>query len=263
MIDDSSDSIDVLLSADLDGETTPTEHERIENDPELRSRRDRLRGASELASQPPAPLSSATVDASIEGALSEQHPLAPPRQVAARRSRPRRTAGPAPWLVAAVVILLAGIGIGLVVTARPSSQRQKATSSAPTTVPGGHGKSADAELAPSASGGSPLPYIGDFATPAALRTRLAARIPAGQQSAATSRAPGLLTGQADRCSTVVEARDPRLVRSNRRAVVAASLAGQPVVVLEYAAKAVDSQRQTTRVMVVGSAACDERVDFQR
>ena len=72
----------------------------------------------------------------------------------------------------------------------------------------------------------------------------------------------LFTGDTRPCATVVEARDARLKPANRQAF-AASLAGQPVVVLEYRTQAVAGNRATTRIVALGAAACDERVNFER
>jgi len=69
MSDATNDSMDELLSADLDGETTPAEHDRIAADFELRSRQAELMSASGLAGQSPPPLDTATVDDSITRAL--------------------------------------------------------------------------------------------------------------------------------------------------------------------------------------------------
>ena len=55
----------------------------------------------------------------------------------------------------------------------------------------------------------------------------------------------------------------RLKRSNRQVADAASVVGEPVVVLEYRAPSVNGSGTTTRVIALGAAACDELVNFER
>lgn len=268
MTDEPDDPMDSLLSADLDGETTPAEHDRIEADAELRARRDELRLASDLVAEEPPPLNSVAVDEAVNRALGASAPVveSPLAQIAARRQH-RRPPRAVQWLVAAAIVLLAGTGLALIVTDRsPSRHVDTATRVVPTVHPSAESRSKSAAPSVNAGGlsGSTLRSIGTFATPAALRSALATRVPASRDAASSSAAPTpVLAGQADRCATVVEARDPRLIRSRRLSVVAASIAGKPVVVLEYRARAVDNTRQTTRVIAVGVAACNERLDFQR
>lgn len=264
MSDATNESMDALLSADLDGETTSAEHNRIAADPELRARQEELRSASGLAGRTPPPLDAAMVADSITRALSEL-PATDTGPLTVH-SRPSGSTGARArsvrWLVAAVVLLLAGTGIGLIVTAKSPSQRADTTTGGAarhaetTTVP--------ATSVPTAAGAARLAFLGDFASPESLRSALAAKVPSARSEALASRAPALFAGQADRCATVIEARNPELLRPNRQTVVAATIAGKPVVVLEYRTKAVKAgARQTTRVIALGRAACDERLDFER
>jgi len=264
MSDATNDSTDELLSADLDGETTPAEHDRIAADPERRSRQAELGSASRLAGQKPPALDTAMVDDSISRALdalptNDVGPLIHRREPGRRRSA---RSGPVPWLVAAAAVLLGAIGLRLIITAKPPSQRAaKSTAGAAhrsgtTTTP--------LSSAPEAASAAPLASLGDFASSAALRSALAARTPPARSTTSADRSPKLSAGQGDRCATVIEARNPQLLRSNRRAVVSATIAGESVLVLEYQARAVTgSARQTTRVIAMGAAACDERLDFER
>jgi len=265
MTDESDSSIDEMLSADLDGETTPAEHDRIEAQPELRSRRDELRAASEVAGQLPEPLAADAVDNAINRALDEVpgQGVTHPEQGNMVTLRRRSGVGPAPWLVAAAVILLAATGIGLIVTAKSPSR--KATRASGNSASHAESKSARSGAA-ARSTTAPRPalnFIGSFGSPAALRTALAAGRGAPNDRAASGAAPQLSSGQADRCATVIEARDPRLKRSNRQVADAASVAGEPVVVLEYRAPPVKGNGTTTRVIALGAAACDELVNFER
>lgn len=260
--DETDDSIDALLSADLDGETTAAEHDRIEADPVLLTRLAELRQASELAAQAPAPLDPAQIDAAINRATAGFRPVSavPPRRRAAFR-RPRSQPKAVPWLVAAAVVLLAGIGLGLILTDQSSSTRPEAATA--TTAPAAQDKAAALGSSARSASRTPLRFVGRFATPAALRSGLATKLPTTPGETSTSRVPQLFPGQADRCSTVLEARDPRLVRSNRRTVAAASIAEEPVLVLEYRTRVIGGTGQTTRVIAVGAVACNDRVDFQR
>lgn len=270
-------AIDDLLSADLDGETTPSEHDRIESDPELRARREELRRTVDLLSRPPTPLTAASADGLIARALAASDadglappvvPLAPPPRGAMSRPRWQQT----PLLVAAAIVVLMAIGVGLIVTATSShhntdtaaeprrstksqsADNRKAAGAAPKTTAANNPR----EVPPAASA---VGFIGRFSSPAALRLALRIKFPP-LLSPSSPGAPHVTRGQADRCAAVVEARDPGLTKPRVRSA-AALVGSQPVVVLEYRARALTSNRLTTRVIAVGVAACDERVNFER
>jgi hypothetical protein len=278
MTQEPDELLDELLSADLDGETSPQEHDRIESDPELRSRRDALRAAALIAAQPPSPLPPATVDRMVQRAIDEAHGEDRHSRASVRsfsssqsaRARWRQT----PALVAAVVVLLVAIGIGLIVTA-PSRQpsdtasrglaSQEANKSAGATgdqgSPTSTGSRSGASEGPTGTPNN-LGFLGSFTSSTALRSALEAKLPSIQPVPAPA-GFHVSAGQADRCSAVIEAREPTLTRPNRLTTVAASLGGEPLVVLEYRARAVTSARTTTRVVALGAAACDEVLNFER
>ena len=104
--------------------------------------------------------------------------------------------------------------------------------------------------------------LGAFRSSTALREALRVAIPSAPPGPSRS-AADLTQAQIDRCAAVIEARDPGLVRTNRRRTVVATIRGEPVLVLEYQAMAVRTGRPTTRVVAVGVAACDDRLDFER
>lgn len=110
------------LSAVLDGEATPDVVARVQADPQARARLDAFRAvATSIGRAPVDPLAPSTVDDLVARALAEASspaaatyppptgdpvvtPLAPPR---GDRSAPR-------WLVAAAIVALVAIGLGLV-----------------------------------------------------------------------------------------------------------------------------------------------------
>jgi hypothetical protein len=273
--------LDDLLSADLDGETTPAEHARIESDERLRSRREELRSASKLAGHPPPPLATAEADRIIgraadafgtdvdDAADPSTSPLPSPTPLS--RPRPRQTR----WLVAAAIVLLAAIGIGLIATDR-SPDRQSNTASRAA-----EGRTESKSATPRSETGAPssttarskslqtgtpdssptIGFLGRFASPGALRSALQTRGPTAVPEPAPE--ARITVGQADRCATVIEAKDPGLKRSNRRSAVAAFLGAEPVLVFEYRTRAISGNRTTTRVVATGVAACDERLNFER
>ncbi|MDQ6695960.1 MAG: hypothetical protein M3Z46_00695 [Actinomycetota bacterium] len=262
----SNDSIDALLSADLDGEASRVDHDRIVADPTLQSRQEELRSASRLAGEAPGPLPSAQVEDAINRALDEAAAAEIDEPAPGRTSRHRAQQGGVPWLVAAAVVLLAAIGLGLIITDKSPSRRAQSTSGA---MDGRRKEAAPLSSTappstPSAAGSTRLGFLGDYASAASLRSELTATVPPARRNGSRSPAPPLSSGQADRCATVVEARNPQLSRSNRLTVVSATIAGAPVLVLEYRAASVrGGAHRTTRVIALGAAACDERIDFER
>ena len=273
-------AIDELLSADIDGASSHDEHARIEADPALRARREELRAVASLVERRPPVLPPAQVDALISRVFDEVDipeasqqtaqevpPSAPLISLAGRHRR-------MPPLVAAAVILLAGLGVILVVTDRSprsgttASKQLDKSKAGDKSVPSHGGRSgADTteskSFSPSLKSSAVLSFIGDYSSTTALRSALRTRsVPQSATSDSGGRSQ-VSAGQADRCATVVEARDPRLTRSNRRSIVTASVAGQRVLVLEYRARAVQGSRITTRVLALGVAACDEQLNFQR
>ena len=251
MTDHLDPSLDELLSADLDGETTAEEHDRIEADPDLRARRDELQTASHAVKAPPAPLTASRVDTAVSRALGQSS------NVQTLRPPVRRT--PPAWLVAAVVVLLGAIGIGLIISA-PSS-RHADTAEEPDHHPRREQLGERSQCDRHSPRTHPRLHR-RFRVAGRVSDAFSAALPNAFRAPGALRAPDLSSGQATRCATVVEARDSRLKPANRRAF-AASVAGEPVVVLVYRTQAVAGTRATTRIVAVGAAACDVLVNFEQ
>lgn len=290
MTDDPDDpgSRDELLSADLDGETSPSERARIEADPALRERRQELSYAADSLRRQPEPLPPAAVDALVARALDAVDtgplegsqsasipppppaPLFPPLPVPVPLSRPRRISS---LLVAAAIVALVAIGVGVIVTTRSPNKdtntavrKSERSAEAPRAgapragAPTGDG--GRPTTAPSGADAPTVRFIGRYSTPSELRSASKVQLPPARPAPGPKRVR-ISSAQADRCAAVLEARDPRLRRSNRRTPVAAAIGGDPVVVFEYRTRSVDGTRLTSRVIAVGVAACDERLNFER
>lgn len=284
MTDDPHDSgsDDELLSADIDGETSPSEHARIEADPGLVARRRELRAAADVAGRPPDPLPAGAVDALVARALDTlgAAPLAPP----VATSIPPPPTGPpvapppppiplvrtrriTPLLVAAAVVAVVAIGVGVIVaTKSPTKETNTAVRRSDRSA------AAPKAVSPTGGGGPPttaqdsregpfLGFIGRFSSAAALRTASKIGLPPETHTGASG--VRISAGQADRCAGVLEARDPRLRPSGRRTPLSATIAADPVIVYEYEVRSITGDRPTTRVVAVGVAACDERLNFER
>lgn len=150
-----------LVSAVLDGEATAAEVARVEADPELRSRLERLRTVAEhvsAADSPPPGLA----DRAIDGALAHLeiptiHPSAPPvDELSARRAASARRF--APLLAAAAAIVV--VAVGAIAIANLDSDTQDTASAGLETA----GQSADAPNAEeSERGGSDASSAADAA----------------------------------------------------------------------------------------------------
>ncbi|MCB0964924.1 MAG: hypothetical protein KDA98_16730, partial [Acidimicrobiales bacterium] len=222
MNDDPTPLTDEELSAAVDGEADAALLARIEADPTARARRDELRAAADqVAALPPVELGAADVDRLIATALdAPTAPAAPARAVA-------RTT----WLVAAAVIVLVAIGLGLVLSGRDagddvassdgieSSQATEAFDAVGGSTEDG---AATAELAPDAAdseapastttapGGdeasAALVDLGTFASGAELREALASSFPATANTTRTDSTAGALPAPAavDHCATQLQ-----------------------------------------------------------
>ncbi len=149
MTDPTSDPTpDEELSALLDGEAAPGIAARVANDPSLAHRLGRLREASRLLGEPPAPLSASTVDDLVAQALGaadstdHQADLSEPTHPASANGSegalvaplaPRRGPSSTPrWLVAAVIAVLVGTGLTLVWTGRDGNTDAQLAGGTPT-----------------------------------------------------------------------------------------------------------------------------------
>ena len=289
------------LSAYLDGEADEGLAARIETDATAQARLAQLRAASTaLTDEPVTPLAPGVVDDLIATALAaadaspangstdaEVHPLAPPQP--ARRGVPS-------WLVAAVVVVLMGVGLALVWSgthSKTSSTSDLATSatteksaeskaaadsdaatggdasaSAATPDASGSAHSGSATtIAPSASvtADTAVIQLGSFPTAAALRTALARAFPTEPNAAK----PSVTTAALNRCSGLLQQVLP--VAGGPVHVGVATVAGKTVAVYEFvgAPDATSAEgsttvpRATTLTVAVHPAACDRVLAFQR
>jgi len=287
MTDDHTPTTDELASADLDGEVTPDEHARVESDPLLRARREELRSASAALTTPVPPLDPSVLDEVVRRAMDEADvadagaaaltTTGPVRSLPERRAR----RGPPPFLVAAAVVALVAIGLAVVLSSRSRTQSSLAgkatagdTGDKSASAGGSAAERRAVPAAPDATGGptgeAPSAALdrdlGEFASADALREALRARFPAPAPVAGqgtTRPATSFSQTQVDRCTGVIEARDERLRQKDRLHVAPATIRGEPVLVLEYRTTAVVGKGPTTRVVAVGIAACEDRINFER
>ena len=305
---------DLQLSDALDGDAGPDVAARLAADPAARARLDQLRAARDLvAAGEVAPLPGATVDRLVAAALDSldatdatdtdpvatghghgddggygdgkgegdgTHPIVAP-------GPSRRTGSVPPWLVAAVVLLLLGIGLTLVYTGRDDGTdvafdtvgSSIADGSAATDA----GRSTDEETAALESGDAPdvagtavdapsttgapqagttsapvLVPLGSFPDPDALRVHLRDGFPEATPDAAPAtetdvdaafRCLGKIDGMFNTGSEPVH-------------VGLATVADEPTVVYELPYRT-DDGRDTTLVVAVGELTCIPSLSFQR
>jgi len=292
------------LSAYLDGEVTDDLAARIEADDQAQDRLAQLRVAAvSLGARPVTPLAPSVVDDLIANALAaadavppanqgdeaeaeeaaDVHPLAPPRTTG--RGTPR-------WLVAAVIVVLMGIGLGFVwsgthsdtskpsdlatsaETAKPSESKSAADSdataggdaSASAAVPphGGTGTAGSASI-PSVTDQTTVIDLGTFANAAALRTALATAFP----TQPVGSKPLVTVAALDRCAGLLQQVLP--VAGAPTHVGVATVAGKTVAVYEFVGTTdATTSKSTTTVpaattltVAVHPSACDQVIAFQR
>lgn len=215
------------LSAYLDDEVSPEVRARIEGDPKARERAQVLgRARDALRVAPVAPLSDDVVDSMIGRAIQEldspdDAPVAPPASIQQRRRG--RTSQSATWMVAASVVALVAIGIGLIwsgVESTETTDTADVAADAPTDTEGQaarqspeaveEGATADAifEERPAASlEPAQVVDLGSHDSDAALRRSLAGGfapdadpVPADEVATEAALAPTPITvGQLDSC----------------------------------------------------------------
>lgn len=308
---------DLQLSDALDGDAGPDVAARLAGDPAARARLDQLRAARDLvAAGEVAPLPDATVDRLVAAALDpldaptaiDTDPVATGQGDAGHGDGqgegegdseadgtvpivapgPSRRSGTVPpWLVAAVVLLLLGIGLTLVYTGRDDGTdvafdtvgSSIADGSAATDA----GRSTDEETAALESGDAPdvagtavdapsttgapqagttsapvLVPLGSFPDPDALRVHLRDGFPEATPDAAPAtetdvdaafRCLGKIDGMFNTGSEPVH-------------VGLATVADEPTVVYELPYRT-DDGRDTTLVVAVGELTCIPSLSFQR
>lgn len=296
MNDPSLPLTDDELSAHLDGEGGPDLAARIADDPVATARLEALRaaaGAVRGATVPP--LRADVVDDLLAGALAASGsaadgPSDPAEHVVAPLAGRRRTGQP--WLVAAVVLVLMAVGLGLVWSGTRGGGTDDTASSAgiaerqldeSTTESAADGDSSAAEGGDAAGGSaSPttaaaepglgsdgeaaaLPDLGPFETPEALRTSLADAFP----DAAPTTDATITTSSVDRCAGLL--REVLPVEGDPTHVGVARVGTETVLVYEFTATAdpgststtVAGAPATTLTTAVRPAACDPLFVFQR
>lgn len=159
------------LCAVLDGEAPDELVERVRADAAAQHRLDQLRTASlHLRGAVPPPLDADTVDDLIARALADV-PSSGPGSLATLQSGRRPSSAPR-WLVAAIVVVLAAIGLGLVWSGtRPTGRGPVASS--PTGAPDAAlDDGADAERRSLVAQLGPLAELGSHPDIASLRSEL-------------------------------------------------------------------------------------------
>lgn len=293
------------LSAVLDGEAGPEVVARVQADPAARARVDAFRAAGDALRQAPVdPLDAATVDHLIAGALASADgagtadgaatadhdrgtdavvtPLAPRRN---NRGAPR-------WLVAAAIIALVAVGLGLVWSgvsndgdsnlAQQTADQSGDSSEESDSGAGGGGDSGGAAIEPEApdtegtggEGPQAVPTttgesasedtipdvvdLGGFASFDALRTALRTTFPA---SATARENDGPSQEQIDRCDT--QMRQVFEIADGPVNTGIATVADQEVIVFEYDRPSFADGRPTTFVTAVTPDACTAELSFER
>lgn len=294
------------LSALLDGQAEPSVLDRLARDPAARARRDALAAAaSAVASEPIAPLEGPQVDALVARALAEgQAPAAeagPPAPADAPESHaapviPLAPPGgrrlPPTWLVAAAVVALVAIGLGLVWSGRTvqngnedlaqtkaDAQLEQAAEEDSTTlsVEGGPATAEDgeaptgdhssesgpAESAPELPSierrlGAPA-YLGAFATVEDLRAVVATGLPATDEPLGDLELPTDAAFQrcAEQMRVQFSIEDP--ATAYRLTVVDDVVS----MVFEFDAATFDDGDQATVVTAVRADTCDPYFTIQR
>lgn len=268
------------LSLVLDGQADPDLEARVAASPDAQARLEELRAAATAVSTAAVPpLDDATIDGLITTALDA--PVAPTRSSA---GRPRR---PAPWLVAAVVIVLMALGLTLVWAGRGSQDDQASAkfdsvgasisvgdqeaSGEPRSsfsggtaadteqaAAGGHG--ADTTIASSASE-TPLSltYLGAFDSGDLLRAATASSLTGAPSTAEAPEAPS--DASVDRCAEQLQVTLSLKAGPSRAGY--STVDDKDVLVYEFPATSAVDGTDTTLVAAVGVAACDEVVIFER
>lgn len=263
------------LSATIDGQADEAIEAAVAADPAATARRDELAAAASALRALPAPeLHQATIDDLVTTALDA--PVAP--------ARPARGRGPSPWLVAAVLVVLVAVGLGLIWNGTHGSSDSSATKfntvgasinaeSSKSASDSAAGSSASGSLAdgaattlaptttvpptagPTSAGATDL---GTYPSADALRSALATGW-ADTSGSATSPAP---TAEAlDRCDQQLKVTLSLPAGSQHRGY--ATVAGKPVLVYEFASTSFKDGSPTTLVAAVGPEACNQVIIFER
>lgn len=295
------------LSALLDGQAEPSVLDRLARDPAARARRDALAAAaSAVASEPIAGLEGPQVDALVARALAEaEAPGAPPAPTSdpadapvapvVPLAPPRGRRLPPTWLVAAAIVALVAIGLGLVWSGRTveggKEDQAQSTTLADADQEGGATLGAEAEPGATSSAGEgedsatpaedqasesgpaePAPeipsierrlgaprYLGAFATVEDLRTAVATGLPTADEPLGDLEVPTDAAFQrcAEQMRVQFSIEDP--ATAYRLAVVD----GVVSMVYEFDAATFDDGEPAIVVTAVRADTCDPYFTIQR
>lgn len=295
------------LSAVLDGEADVETIERVQADPAARARLEAFRVASHgLGARTVTPLPAHTVDQLIGRALAEAEApsastgppssarVADPDEVVTPLAPPRRKGARVPsWLVAAAVVVLVAIGLGLVwagtqrngdddlasssvQTSAPTQERSNEDRAAEDGAASGGNDSSQGE-APGAAlpgsdptsvpganadpsfGGLPLVDLGRAPNLAALREAVAEGFPAGAPTVTDSDRPS--PEAVTRCGNLMM--QIFELEQAPRAVGLAQVGSQTLLVYNFEAPSVRDGRPTTFVTANDLDSCDAAFTFER
>ncbi|MEO6987225.1 MAG: hypothetical protein ABI239_01100 [Aquihabitans sp.] len=283
------------LSAALDGMAEPDVEARIQADPSARARLDALRAASETIGRGSAPtLDANTVDALIaqaievgnspaeDGEPSSAPQVSPDGVVTPLAPRRRSGTGTQRWLVAAVIVVLMAIGLGLVYsgtrspqneTAAVSTQNERAASSSDTAEPAADG--ADAAMPDhfdtEASGAAPeadasdqepaaLDQLGSFDDIRSLRSELRDGFPPDSAPVVGDRPSNI---SVDRCNNFIQTVLGNMSPAPEpEALGYVSVDGDPYLVYEYSIT--DSSTSGSKLITAANPdSCDLLFNFVR
>ncbi|MBX3314631.1 MAG: hypothetical protein KF906_09960 [Actinobacteria bacterium] len=273
------------LSAFLDGEVDAQVVQRIQSDPAALARSRELDAARRaVADEPVDPLDASVVDALVARAIAAADEPAGTTEatdaevtpIVAPVSPTRRRTGPPVWAVAAVVVALVAIGLGLVLTGQDSGTSNDATLAGPAATTasdadstdgaasGGtsaDGASASDSLSPEAAETEPLVDLGEFATKDDLRTSLRDGVPTTGDPVDAADAP--TTAAVERCGTqltVLLQGEGIGTEPDRKAY--AVVDGDPKLVYEFDLTE-PTDEATSLISVVDPIACDPLITFLR
>lgn len=292
---------DELVSAVLDGVATPAEVDQVVGDPALQARLAEFRAVRDAVARAAPPLSPSIVDEMVEEALDafgavddasepsstwaatlptwsdHRGPGGALRGSAAGGSAPRRSRRRRlpPLAIAAALVVLAGVGLFLALTARNNSHSSRtahadSTRSAADGARNGGSKDSARDAAqarPSAGAPSTLPpgppapgafSLGSFPDQTTMAKALSQLDPQTLKSAPETRpAPGgyvPTAAELGRCDVVMRGNLDRAL-TDRLGVAGAILDGRQVIVASYRAPASATKPDGVEIVVADATSC--------
>lgn len=276
---------DEELSAVLDGEADPDIAARAQVEPAARARLDELRAVRLALGRAPLPaLHRTTIDGLIARALdeSDQPVVAPPVSRSGHTATPR-------WLVAAAIVALVAVGLGLVWSGRDRGNDVSTTASGQLSnrdksgAGGGADGKAQGQSSPERSSGSPrggqtdaaaadgtprselspqstaVIELGEYRTLSDLRAALKTSFPTDSPSANGLEAPSQAT--VERCAALMT--QVFQLPNPAGHIGRARVAGRDVLVYEFEAPSARDGAATTFITVNEPQTCDAQLSFER